>query len=96
MTDAVELSGLPALVRRPAGAATTAAADVLTIGDACAFLSSPDGRRWDFVRVFALPPSSAPTRLGFLAQSPTGDGCAAAFSEILLERTTLADTRSGE
>jgi uncharacterized protein len=66
---------------------------IARVGAAFAFHSSFDGERWDFVRHFAL--DSEP-RAGFLAQSPTGDGLSAAFSDIRLERTRLRDLRSGE
>jgi regulation of enolase protein 1 (concanavalin A-like superfamily) len=60
---------------------------------AYAFHASADGERWDFVRHFALDGEPQP---GFLAQSPTGEGCAATFSAIRLQRGRLRDLRSGE
>ena len=47
---------------------------VSRIGAACALHASDDGERWELVRHFAL---DAPDGLaaGFLAQSPTGEGC---------------------
>lgn len=68
---------------------------VARIGGACAFHSSPDGRRWDFVRHFRLD-GEGELEVGFEAQSPLGEGCAATFSEIRFEAVTLADLRSGE
>jgi regulation of enolase protein 1 (concanavalin A-like superfamily) len=67
---------------------------VARIGGACALHASADGARWDLVRHFAL---DAPAGLaaGFLAQSPTGDGCTARFDEIASAARTLADLRDG-
>jgi hypothetical protein len=36
------------------------------------------------------------THMGFLAQSPTGNGCTASFREIRFEERLLEDIRSGE
>jgi regulation of enolase protein 1 (concanavalin A-like superfamily) len=64
------------------------------LGDAFAFHASLDGRRWRFVRHFALDvPQSV--EIGFLAQAPTGDGCRVQFDEIELTRTRLTDLRDG-
>jgi regulation of enolase protein 1 (concanavalin A-like superfamily) len=62
---------------------------------AFAFHYSPDGAVWKPIRYFALG-SSPVVRMGFLAQSPTGDGCEAVFSGIRSEKRLLADIRSGE
>ena len=59
-----------------------------------AFHASLDGRLWQLVRHFALSAGSEPA-LGFLAQSPTGDGCTVAFEEITFEAGRLDDIRSG-
>ena len=63
-------------------------------GGACALHASDDGRRWELVRHFAL---DAPDGLaaGFLAQSPTGEGCAASFEDIRFAAVRLADLRDG-
>ena len=45
------------------------------------------------MRHFAL---DGEPRAGFLAQSPTGEGCTATFEEIRLEAGRLRDLRSGE
>jgi regulation of enolase protein 1 (concanavalin A-like superfamily) len=66
---------------------------IARVGGAFAFHASRDGEHWDFVRHFAL---DGDPQVGFLAQSPTGDGLAATFSSIRLERTRLRDLRSGE
>jgi uncharacterized protein len=67
---------------------------VARIGGACALHASADAERWDLVRHFAL---DAPAGLaaGFLAQSPTGDGCTATFDEVAFAARTLADLRDG-
>jgi regulation of enolase protein 1 (concanavalin A-like superfamily) len=66
---------------------------VARVGVAFALHASGDGERWDFVRHFALDGDPA---VGFLAQSPTGDGCAATFTAIRFGTTRLRDLRSGE
>jgi uncharacterized protein len=67
---------------------------VARIGGACALHSSGDGERWDFVRHFAL---DAPEGLaaGFLAQSPTGEGCTATFDDVRYLAGPLGDLRDG-
>jgi uncharacterized protein len=59
-----------------------------------AFHYSLDGRLWQLVRYFTLgdtPRLSA----GFSAQSPTGTGCTAVFSQIRYASTAVSDLRSG-
>jgi regulation of enolase protein 1 (concanavalin A-like superfamily) len=68
---------------------------VSRIGDVFAFHFSLDGERWRLSRLFGLRDPSAPTTLGFLAQSPTGQGCTVEFGRISLTATTLADPRDG-
>jgi uncharacterized protein len=67
---------------------------VARIAGACALHASADGERWDLVRHFAL---EAPDGLaaGFLAQSPTGEGCTATFDDVRFAARTLADLRDG-
>ncbi|MGZ4409570.1 MAG: DUF1349 domain-containing protein [Gaiellaceae bacterium] len=65
---------------------------IARIGAALAFHASADGGRWDLVRHFHLP--DAP-EVGFAAQSPTGEGCEATFSEIVFEQRTLLELRDG-
>lgn len=67
---------------------------VARIGTACALHASGDGARWEFVRHFAL---DAPGGLaaGFLAQSPTGEGCTATFDDLRFVAEPLADLRDG-
>ena len=63
-------------------------------GDAYAFHASEDGQLWRFVRHFALP-SGTPARIGFVAQSPVGEGCAVTFEEIRYAAEHLDDLRDG-
>ena len=63
-------------------------------GPAFAFHASRDGRAWELVRHFALEAATEPA-VGFLAQSPTGEGCAATFEEIRFAPERLEDVRSG-
>jgi regulation of enolase protein 1 (concanavalin A-like superfamily) len=65
---------------------------VVRIDDAFAFHLEAAGR-WQLIRHFALHAGDA--RVGFLAQSPTGDGCTARFREIRTERRRLDDVRDG-
>ena len=62
---------------------------------AYAFHASEDGIRWNLIRYFKLEDHQN-IQLGFLAQSPTGNGCAASFKDIRFEERLLADIRSGE
>ncbi|HEY4025282.1 MAG TPA: DUF1349 domain-containing protein [Candidatus Dormibacteraeota bacterium] len=64
------------------------------MGGAHAFHASTDGARWRFVRHFAVEPADG-LAVGFLAQSPAGAGCTAAFDEIRYLAEPLADLRSG-
>lgn len=67
---------------------------VSRIGQAYAFHSSPDGRRWDFVRLFRLDSGTDP-RVGFLAQAPCGEGIEARFDQIELRDSAPLDLRDG-
>ncbi|MCM2391510.1 DUF1349 domain-containing protein [Streptomyces albipurpureus] len=53
-------------------------------GKAFAFHASTDGVRWTFVRIFALgtEESAGAALVGFLAQSPVGEGCVVTFDRI--------------
>ncbi|WP_406448807.1 DUF1349 domain-containing protein [Streptomyces sp. NBC_00876] len=66
-------------------------------GNAFACHASPDGEKWTFVRVFALgePERAAEASIGFLAQSPTGEGCGVTFDRIAFRATGLVDLRDG-
>jgi len=60
-----------------------------------AYHASTDGETWDLVRVFSLGEALGEHRLGFEAQSPTGDGCTVTFDDIRFTRQRLADLRDG-
>ena len=62
------------------------------LGEACAFHLFTGGR-WELVRHFSL--GDGPLSAGFLAQSPTGQGCSASFEDVSFETRRLDDVRSG-
>jgi uncharacterized protein len=62
---------------------------------AYAFHVSENGTGWNLIRYFKLE-DAANAQMGFLAQSPTGNGCTASFANIRFEERLLADIRSGE
>jgi regulation of enolase protein 1 (concanavalin A-like superfamily) len=64
-------------------------------GRAYAYHASLDGAFWQLIRFFAIDEGTADDRVGFAAQSPTGDGCAVTFDEIHFDRTRLAELRDG-
>ncbi len=65
-------------------------------GHTFAFHYSHDGRWWHLVRYFSLAAAETESeRLGFVAQSPTGEGCTAVFAEIAYLPRTLQDLRDG-
>jgi regulation of enolase protein 1 (concanavalin A-like superfamily) len=68
---------------------------VSRIDRAYAYHASLDGRTWQMIRFFALPGGTAGDRIGFEAQSPTGEGCRVTFDEIRFEPARLADLRDG-
>jgi hypothetical protein len=61
-------------------------------GRAWAFHASDDGSRWKRVRYFTLGESSG-ARIGFMAQSPEGEGCTAVFDEIVYSSNNRAERR---
>ena len=63
-------------------------------GPTYAFHASTDGTTWQFVRHFELAGDPQP-QVGFLAQSPTGEGCAVRFSDIHFDEQALTDLRDG-
>ncbi|WP_299536534.1 DUF1349 domain-containing protein [uncultured Streptomyces sp.] len=67
-------------------------------GSAFAFHASSDGVTWTFVRVFALgdEAAAASAAVGFLVQSPTGEGCEASFDRIEFRAEGVKDLRSGD
>ncbi|MDZ4780317.1 MAG: DUF1349 domain-containing protein [Planctomycetia bacterium] len=68
---------------------------VAVMSTTIAFHYSTDGRVWRLVRYFSLGPLRSP-RIGFSAQSPTGQQCTAEFSEIQWQPRRLGEVRSGE
>jgi regulation of enolase protein 1 (concanavalin A-like superfamily) len=68
---------------------------VSRIGRAYAYHASLDGSAWALIRFFNLHEQTVDDRLGFEAQSPTGDGCAVSFDEIRFMSTRLAQLRDG-
>ncbi|MCA9884310.1 MAG: DUF1349 domain-containing protein [Anaerolineae bacterium] len=68
---------------------------IARIGTALAMHYSLDGGTWHFVRHFTLE-NAHQLHAGFLAQSPTGQGCEVTFSDIVYRAGTLKDLRSGD
>lgn len=68
---------------------------VSRIGQAFAYHAALDGKSWRMIRFFALEGTSASTKIGFEAQSPTGDGCVVTFDNIRFTRERLGDLRDG-
>jgi uncharacterized protein len=65
-------------------------------GAAWAFHASTDGAWWRLLRYFALSADAAePVRVGFLAQSPAGAGCAATFDHITFRPGAPVNLRDG-
>ena len=62
---------------------------------AYAFHYSLDGNRWNLVRHFTLG-GLPEVEIGFLVQSPIGNGCSATFTKIAYVPQKLNDIRSGE
>jgi regulation of enolase protein 1 (concanavalin A-like superfamily) len=67
---------------------------IARLGAAFAFHASTDGRRWELIRHFSLGGPGEP-EIGFEAQSPIGDGCAARFDAVRFETRRLAELRDG-
>jgi regulation of enolase protein 1 (concanavalin A-like superfamily) len=63
-------------------------------GDAWAFHASTDGSWWRLLRYFALGGTDL-VRVGFEAQSPTGDGCVATFDHITFTPGAPKNLRDG-
>jgi uncharacterized protein len=68
---------------------------VSRIDHAYAYHASTDGKRWRMIRFFRIGESSAGDKVGFEAQSPTGDGCAVTFDDIRFLPERLDDLRDG-
>ncbi len=67
---------------------------VSVLEKAYAFHYSLDDKTWNLVRYFNLG-ERRNLEIGFLSQSPTGEGCTASFSEIAFLPQKLNDIRSG-
>lgn len=63
-------------------------------GRAWAFHASTSGSYWQLLRYFSLGEASG-ARVGFLAQSPMGNGCTAVFDSIAFRPGAPADLRDG-
>jgi hypothetical protein len=71
---------------------------VTRTGGAWAFHSSLDGTWWDFLRYFSLGEAQQErdaVRVGFLAQSPVGEGIEVTFTQIAYTEGALGDLRDG-
>jgi regulation of enolase protein 1 (concanavalin A-like superfamily) len=62
-------------------------------GSAFAFHASTDGSWWRLLRYFAL--GDGLIRVGFVADSPTGEGCAATFGHIEFKSGAPKNLRDG-
>lgn len=63
-------------------------------GRAWAFHASEDGAWWRLVRYFTLGEASG-ARIGFMSQSPRGEGCTAVFDNIVYKPGAPANLRDG-
>lgn len=68
---------------------------VARMGEAFGLHYSLDGTYWNMVRYFTLG-NVENLRVGFEAQSPTGEGCTVDFSEIAYRPGLLKEMRTGE
>jgi len=65
------------------------------VGKGIGLYNSADGVKWRMVRVFSLG-ETGDVRVGFEAQSPTGQGATATFREISYRARGIADQFAGE
>lgn len=71
---------------------------IARVGRTWAFHTSTDGKRWDLLRYFSLGEPEeeyGAVRVGFLAQSPMGDGVEVRFAEIEYAEGAPEDLRDG-
>ena len=59
-------------------------------GDMVLLYESPDGKSWYLVRELNFPMHGR-VRLGFVAQSPVGEGCTVTFSQIRYDTKKVTD-----
>ena len=64
-------------------------------GNSYAFHCSAGGAAWKLVRQFALG-REGEVEVGFLAQSPEGDGCTVNFDSVGYRQAGLSDLRNGD
>ncbi|MER7937209.1 DUF1349 domain-containing protein [Streptomyces sp. NPDC093272] len=66
-------------------------------GRALAFHASRDGRKWVFVRLFTLggEKETGDALVGFMTQSPIGEGCVVTYDHIEFRTDWPADLRDG-
>lgn len=66
-------------------------------GKSAALHFSEDGKLWKFLRWFEIPGlDKRPLRVGLGAQSPTGRGVIAAFSDVRLNFDVISNLRNGQ
>ncbi len=63
--------------------------------DTYVFYTSSDGKNWNMVRTFGMP-AGTPLKVGFAAQSATGSGFTAQFSEISYRPVAFKNYWHGE
>jgi regulation of enolase protein 1 (concanavalin A-like superfamily) len=68
---------------------------ITRFGDTVALHAATDGSFWHLIRYFRHDEAQQMSA-GFLAQSPTGEGCSAVFDDIGFSPTRPADLRNGE
>jgi len=68
---------------------------VSRIDHAYAYHASTDREHWRMIRFFRIAESSAGDKIGFEAQSPTGDGCRVTFDGVRFVAERLGDLRDG-
>lgn len=68
---------------------------VSRIDQAYAYHASTDGKSWQMIRFFRVGDETAGDRIGFEAQSPTGDGSVVTFEDIRFVPERLGDLRDG-
>ena len=67
---------------------------IVRVGDVFCTHYSLDGERFDMVRLFHLPVEKT-VKVGIEAQSPAGEGGLRFYSDITLEKKTVANLRAG-
>ncbi len=78
-----------------AATANTIYYKIAKAGNVITLYYSTDGRSWYLIRHLQFD-STAPLKLGFLAQSPTGQHCRVTFSDIHYSTRKIADPYTGE